>query len=81
MKTYIISAKSVGHLVKQVEAKDENEAFEMLNSLLQDGDMPEADGWIEGKSVELLQSEEGERLVETPYGDYKLEEKGKAKVL
>ena len=55
MRTYIISAKSVGYLVEQVEAKNEDDAFEILNSKLADGEMTEADGWIEGKTVEPLE--------------------------
>ncbi|MCK9370317.1 hypothetical protein M0R04_10455 [Candidatus Dojkabacteria bacterium] len=54
MKSYIISAKSVGFLSMEIEAKNEEEAYKILNDKLDDGEMPEIDGWIEGKEVEKI---------------------------
>ena len=52
MAKFIISAKSVGYLEKEVEAKNEQAAYDILETLLIDGKMPEVTGYIEGKLVE-----------------------------
>jgi hypothetical protein len=57
MQKYKIVAKSVGLLEDEIEANNEDEAYEKLEELLENGDVPETDGWIGGKRVELITKE------------------------
>lgn len=54
MPQFKISARSVGLLMDDIEAENEEEALQVLEDRLEQGDMPEADGWIEGQTAELL---------------------------
>jgi predicted 3-demethylubiquinone-9 3-methyltransferase (glyoxalase superfamily) len=49
---YKVSAKSVGFIEATIEAKDEDEAQEILETMLENGELEETDGWIEDKKVE-----------------------------
>lgn len=52
---YKLTAESVGYLEQVVEAKDEDEAWAKLEELLEQGALPEVDGSIENKDVELVE--------------------------
>ena len=54
MKKYKITAESVGYLEKIIKAKNEAEAYEKLEELLEWGIMPEVCGDIENKNVEEM---------------------------
>lgn len=51
---YKISAKSIGYLEKTIEADSEEHATSKLQKLLDNGIMPEIDGWIENEKVEKV---------------------------
>ena len=52
MKTYLITAKSVGFLSKEIKANSQEDALKKLDELLSYGEMPEVDGWIENEEAE-----------------------------
>ena len=54
MAKFRISAESVGYLEETIEAKNEDEAWEILEKKLEMGDLEEVDGSIENKKVEKV---------------------------
>jgi hypothetical protein len=55
MKKFKISAKSIGVLERVIKAHDEIEAWEIMEHLLEMGEVPEVDGYIDDKKIEELE--------------------------
>ncbi len=62
MPKYKITAESVGYLEETIEAKNEDEAWDIFEEMLENGEVSEASdpsGWptgsIENKRVELVE--------------------------
>ena len=54
MAKFRIIAKSVGLLENEIEANDEEQAEEIMEKMLDNGEMTETDGWIEDKRIEKI---------------------------
>lgn len=52
---FLIKAESVGYLEEEIEAKDADEAYKILENKLENGELPEVDGSIENKEVVQLE--------------------------
>ena len=52
MAKFRIIAKSVGLLENEIEANNEEQAEEIMEKMLDNGEMTEVDGWIEDKRIE-----------------------------
>lgn len=52
---FLITAESAGYLEKVIDAKNENEAQEIMDRMLENGEMPEVgDGSIENEQIQKL---------------------------
>ena len=54
MPKFKITAEAVGYLEEIIEADNEDKAWEIRESKLEDGALPEIDGSIENKQVEVV---------------------------
>lgn len=52
MPTYKLSAHSVGYLEAVVESDDLDRAYELLDKMLENGELEERDSWIDYRMVE-----------------------------
>lgn len=51
MPRFLISAKVVSFVQKEIEAPNKEEAGNILVKTLANGEMPEVDAWIEGEAI------------------------------
>ena len=58
MKTFRISAKVVSYVAKDIDAADDRHAIQMLETLLEQGAMPEVDGWVEEEQVQEIKGKD-----------------------
>lgn len=54
MQKFKITAESVGYLEEIIEAKNEEEAYNILEAKLENGELKEVDGEICNKKVEVI---------------------------